>query len=410
MKIAYFTNQYPMVSHAFIRREILALEAMGIPVQRYALTSERKQLVDAQDISEYSKTRFLFAGGKFRLVFSACSMFCQQPKQFVSTFIKACRLAQNSERGLLRHIAYFVEACQLARWCHDDEIDHIHAHFGTNSTMVVMLAYFLGGPRYSFTVHGPEEFDKPQFIGLAEKIVHSAFVVAISHYGRGQLLRWIDVSLWPKVKVVRCGLEPSAFDTTADLPKAIKGQIVCVGRLCEQKGQQLLIEAIAQLRDAGKPVHLILAGDGPMRDDLEAAIKHYDLQQLVTITGWIDNARVQTLLRQSQAMVLPSFAEGLPVVIMEAMAAGCPVISTYIAGIPELIKQGDNGFLVPASNVQALTQAISDCLAMPEAERLALISKAREVVKIQHHIAVEAAKLAAYFELSDDPPVQREAV
>ncbi|MDT8311860.1 MAG: hypothetical protein RQ732_10475 [Methylophaga sp.] len=145
MNIAYFTNQYPMVSHAFIRREILALEALAIPIQRYALTSDRKQLVDAEDISEYQQTRFLFAGGKFKLVLAALLMFGQQPRQFVSTLSKACRLAKNSERGLLKHLAYFVEACQLARWCRDDEIDHIHAHFGTNSTMVVMLAYWLGG-------------------------------------------------------------------------------------------------------------------------------------------------------------------------------------------------------------------------------------------------------------------------
>lgn len=398
MKIAYFTNQYPMVSHAFIRREILALEAMGLPVTRYALKSERKQLVDAQDISEYQQTRFLLAGSKLKLLLAALLMFMQRPRRFVHTLKQACRLAQNSERGLIRHLAYFVEACQLARWCRKDKIEHIHAHFGTNSTMVVMLAYWLGGPPYSFTVHGPEEFDKPQFIALAEKIAHSAFVVAISHYGRAQLLRWIDLSLWPKVKVIRCGLAATAFDAPADLPKPVDGQIVCVGRLCEQKGQQLLIEAIARLRDQGQTVRLVLAGDGPMRADLEASIKQYDLQQLVTITGWIDNPRVQLLLRQSQAMVLPSFAEGLPVVIMEAMAAGCPVISTYIAGIPELIKHGENGFLVPAGDVTALTQVIQYSLAMPAVKRLALINQAKAAVKAQHYIPAEAAKLAACIE------------
>ncbi|MDT8312013.1 MAG: glycosyltransferase family 4 protein, partial [Methylophaga sp.] len=350
------------------------------------------------DISEYRQTKFLFAGNKFNLILATMRMLGQQPKRFFSTFYHACRLSQNSERGLLRHFAYFVEACQLAIWCREDEIDHIHAHFGTNSTMVVMLAFWLGGPTYSFTVHGPEEFDKPQFIALAEKIAHSAFVVAISHYGRAQLSRWIDVSLWSKVKVIHCGLEAAAFEQHSDLPNPVDGQIVCVGRLCEQKGQQLLIEAIAQLRDQGLSVKLILAGDGPMRADLEAAIKQYDLQSLVSITGWIDNPRVQILLRQSQAMVLPSFAEGLPVVIMEAMAAGCPVISTYIAGIPELIKHGDNGFLVPAGNVMALTEAIQYCLAMPKAERLPLIASAREAVTAQHNIEAEVSKLAGCFE------------
>lgn len=399
MKIAYFINQYPMVSHAFIRREIMALEDMGISIQRYALTSDHQQLIDKDDIREHQQTRFLFAGGKFRLLLAAFTMFGQRPIRFIKALAKACHLSQNSERGLIRHLAYFVEACQVAHWCRTDKIDHIHAHFGTNSTMVVMLAYCLGGPSYSFTVHGPEEFDKPQFIALNEKIAQSTFVVAISYYGRAQLWRWIDISLWPKVKVVHCGLAATSFNSSDEL-KPFENQILCVGRLCEQKGQLLLLQAIAKLRDQGLSVSLILAGDGPMRRDLEALIKHYDLQQQVTITGWIDNAQVQQLLKQSQLMVLPSFAEGLPVVIMEAMAAGCPVISTYIAGIPELIKSGVNGFLVHAGDVQALAQAIKQCLTMPAAERLSLIEKARSSVEAQHHIQVESAKLAGHFKLA----------
>jgi colanic acid/amylovoran biosynthesis glycosyltransferase len=197
---------------------------------------------------------------------------------------------------------------------------------------------------YSFTVHGPEEFDRPQYLKLSEKIIQSKFVVGISSFGRSQLQRWVGFEHWHKIKVVHCGLEESFYNVPAK-PIPSVPRLVCVGRLCEQKGQMLLIEAVKKLHDLGVNFELVLAGDGEMRSDIEALITQYQLKDKIIITGWISSSEVRKHILESQVLVLPSFAEGLPVVVMEAMSLRRPVISTYIAGIPELLIQGENGWL-----------------------------------------------------------------
>src|ERR1019366_5432957 len=185
------------------------------------------------------------------------------------------------------------------------------------------------------TVHGPEEYDNVRAIGLAEKVQRCAFVVAISSYGRSQLYRLVEHQHWPKVKVVHCGLEPAYFAAVGPAPVARR--LVCVGRLCEQKGQLLLIEAAHRLASRGIAFEVLLAGDGELRAEIEASIRRHKLQDRVRITGWISAAEVREQILAARALVLPSFAEGLPIVIMEAMALRRPVISTLGAGIPELV-------------------------------------------------------------------------
>ncbi len=164
---------------------------------------------------------------------------------------------------------YLAEACELVHWCRQQGVDHLHVHFGTNPTEVALLARLIGGPAYSFTVHGPDEFDRPLGLHLREKIEAASHVVAISSYGRSQLYRWVGHSHWHKIQVVHCGLETSFFDPPPSEPFPTTPRLVCVGRLCEQKGQLLLLDAVRRLRDRGEDFHLVLAGDGEMRGELE---------------------------------------------------------------------------------------------------------------------------------------------
>ncbi|MDP2247510.1 MAG: glycosyltransferase family 4 protein, partial [Nitrosomonadales bacterium] len=302
----------------------------------------------------------------------------------------------HADRPWPYHLVYLAEACRIVPWMRSFGAQHVHAHFGTNSAEVVMLARFLGGPQYSFTVHGPEEFDKPQFIKLKEKVRHSAFVVAISSYGRSQLYRWVDFSDWEKVKVVHCGLE-TAFHEEYAVPITDAPRLVCVGRLCEQKGQMLLIRAVSKLILSGVNVQLVLAGDGEMRSDIESLLQQSALQDRVHITGWISGEEVRKEILSARALVLPSFAEGLPVVIMEAMALRRPVLSTYVAGIPELVRPGEGGWIFPAGDVDALESALRQVLSFPpeDLERMGLAGRAR-VLK-DHSIDIEAARLGNYF-------------
>ena len=399
MRIAYFINQYPKVSHSFIRREILALERQGVEVQRIALRGWDAELQDAEDTAERDKTRYVLRAGVKGLLRPTLQVLRAQPGRFFQALWLAMRLGLRADRAWPYHLVYLAEACQVLQWLQASEAKHVHAHFGTNSTEVVMLTNQLGGPAYSFTVHGPEEFDKPQFLHMGEKVRRAAFVAAVSSYGRSQLFRWVAHEHWPKVKVVHCGLE-RGFHEVAPVDVPSVPRLVCVGRLCEQKGQLLLLEAARQLAAQSIDFELVLAGDGEMRQQIEALIARHGLQRRVRITGWISSAQVREEILAARALVLPSFAEGLPVVIMEAMALRRPVLTTYVAGIPELVRPGENGWLFPAGAVDELAEAMADCLCQPADVLQRMGEAAYQRVLQRHDIDTEAARLAAYFKAS----------
>ncbi|MGA9521966.1 MAG: glycosyltransferase [Myxococcaceae bacterium] len=396
MKVAYLVNQYPKTSHTFVRREIHALEAQGIEVLRFSVRQPGEPLASEIDHLELQRTRTLLNEGVFRHILAALLVALRAPMTFLRALILALRLGRKSDRGGLLHLVYLVEACLLVRWLRREGVEHLHAHFGTNPAMVALLVRALGGPSYSFTVHGPDEFDKPEFLKLGEKIHYAAFVVAISSYGRAQLYRWASHEDWSKIQVVHCGVDEALLKAPATpVPEAPR--LVCVARLSEQKGHLLLVEAAGQLAAQGIPFELLLAGDGPLRPQLEALIREKGLEDRVRIGGWMSGDQVREALLASRAMVLPSFAEGLPVVIMEALALGRPVVTTAIAGIPELVESGRTGWLVPAGSAEALVPAMKAALQAPS-QQLGEMGRAGAALVAQHHdVNVEAARLADLF-------------
>lgn len=395
-KIAYFVNQYPKVSHTFIRREIVELERQGVGVERFALRGWDADAVDPADMRERENTRYVLRNGAVGLLPSVIAVMLGRPLRFLRALLTALTLSRGGDRPLRYHLIYLVEACVLFRWLRRSGASHVHSHFGTNSTAVVMLASALGGPPYSFTVHGPEEFDRPTRLKLREKVSGAAFVAAISSFGRSQLYRWTDFGDWPKVKVVRCGVERSFYEG-APTPVPAVPRLVCVGRLCEQKGQLLLVEACRKVADKSVDFELVLAGDGEMRADVERAIAAAGLDNRVRITGWIGSGEVRDLLLRSRGLVLPSFAEGLPVVIMEAMVLGRPAISTYVAGIPELIRSDVDGLLVPAGDIDALAEAIERFLGLDERTLQQMGEAAFLRATAMHAIETEVEKLRRLF-------------
>ena len=207
MRIAYLVNQYPKVSHSFIRREILALERRGFDITRIALRGWDAALPDEEDRAERQRTLYVLKDGALPLVGAFLAVLVTRPVQLLQALSLTLRMGRRAERPLPVHLVYLAEACRIYGGYGSSDIQHLHAHFGTNSAEVAMLVHVLGGPRWSFTAHGPEEFDKPQFIGLTEKIQRAAFVVAVSSFGRSQLYRCVDHTHWNKIFVVRCGLE-----------------------------------------------------------------------------------------------------------------------------------------------------------------------------------------------------------
>ena len=397
MKIAYFINEYPKVSHSFIRREILGLERQGFEIQRLALRGWLGDLPDGEDRQERERTRYVLGRGVKGLILPALRALIRNPFKFLRAVRLAARLSKDSERGLAYHLIYIAEACLIAQWLAQSGADHLHAHFGTNSAEVAMLVRVLGGPPYSFTVHGPDEFMRP--MGLDEKVRRANFAVCISSFGRSQLYLRTRAEDWSKIKVVRCGIE-SGFHDGAPVSVSRAPKLVCVGRLCEAKGQLLLIEAAARLRDAGVVFDLVLAGDGPLRPRIEAVIAERRLEAHVRITGWLSSADVRREILAARALVLPSFAEGLPVVLMEAMALRRPVLTTYIAGIPELVRGGRNGWLFPAGSIQDLAAAMCECLEASVEELDNLGEHGHRDVLAAHSIDQSCDELGALFRAS----------
>jgi colanic acid/amylovoran biosynthesis glycosyltransferase len=318
----------------------------------------------------------------------------RSPLKMYAAVHLAFRVSRRTDARLLHHLVCVAEAARILIWTREFQACHLHAHFGTNSAEVAMQVRVLGGPPFSFTVHGPDEFASP--LALDDKIEQATFVVAISSFGRSQLFMRIRAALWPKVRVVHCALEPG-FYADGSAVQMSGSRLVCVGRLCEAKGQILLIDAVAELKRRGVHVDLVLAGDGPLRAEIEKRIKERSLQDSVRITGWISSDQVRSEILASRALVLPSFAEGLPVVIMEALALRRPVITTYIAGIPELVIPEQNGWLIPAGSIADLTAAMEDCLAQPRDTIEKMGEAGRRAVIERHGIDTEAEKLAAHF-------------
>jgi glycosyltransferase involved in cell wall biosynthesis len=396
-RLAYLVSQYPKVSHSFIRREILALEQAGWQIARFSIRGWDAELVDPDDISELGKTAFVLKGGAAGLAAAMLRQMLRAPGRFFSALVLSLRMARRSDRPFAWHLIYFAEACWLASRLAEQGITHLHAHFGTNPADVAMLVGALTGISYSITIHGPEEFDRGRAIHLAEKIRRAAFVVAISSYGRSQLYRAVEQAHWRKIEVVRCGVD-AGFSTLDSVVPADTNRLVCVGRLCEQKGQRLLVMAAAALAMEGRNFSLVLVGDGEDRRDIEQLIAQHGLAGHVEITGWASAARVRQEILAARALVLPSFAEGLPIVLIEAMMLGRPVLSTYVAGIPELVIDGANGWLFPAGSREDLLAAMRACLDAPQDILQAMGEAARARAMARHGIDDQAKALTTLFE------------
>ncbi len=398
MRVAYLTNQYPHTSHSFIRREIAALETHGMQVERISVRRSDAELVDPSDRQEAGRTHVILAGGALGLSGDVLVRALTSPARFWAGLKLTWKIGRSGDRGFLRHLVYLAEACHVARRLRRLGIRHVHAHFGTNPAAVVTLCNAVSGIDYSFTVHGPEEFDRPTALRLDEKIARASMVVGISQYTRSQMYRWCRYQDWKKINVIHCGVDASFLGDPAKLtPVPDVRRFVCVGRLSEQKGQLLLVRAAAELLAEGVDLELVLVGDGPMRQEIESLIDDAGVGKAIRITGWQSGQQVRQHMLGCRAMVLPSFAEGLPVVIMEALALGRPVISTYVAGIPELVEPQKTGWLVPAGSVEALKSAMREALSSPVDELSRMGRNGAQSVAEQHDVQREAAKLAELF-------------
>ncbi|NJK90301.1 MAG: glycosyltransferase family 4 protein [Myxococcales bacterium] len=397
MKVGYLVNQYPKTSHTFIRREIRALESMGVEVVRFSVRRTTEELPDLEDRKELLATRVLLEGMPEQFMQAGLRALLS-PAQLGRSLSLAARTARASERPLV-HAAYLAEALRLREECRNDGVDHLHVHFGTNSATVALLCRALGGPTFSMTVHGPEEFDRPHALMLPLKIELARFVVGVSSFGRSQLWRYTSPETWSKVHVVRCGVDEEFLEEPAE-PVPDVASLVCVARFGEQKGHFVLFDALAQLKDEHPSARVVLIGDGELRPVLEARARALGIEHRLGFVGWADGETVRSTIDATRGFILPSFAEGLPVVLMEAMARARPVLTTYIAGIPELVEDGRSGWLVPAGNATRLADGLRRILEAPVEQLSEMGMVGRERVREQHSATENAKLLKELFETS----------
>jgi glycosyltransferase involved in cell wall biosynthesis len=397
VRIAYLVNQSPQPSHSFIRREIAALESLGHTISRFTLRRFDGSLADPRDERERDLTQVVLDRGAVGLATDSL----RSGTRLLSGVATAWRSSRRMANRRAVYGIYLAEAAALKRMLEAQNVEHVHAHFGTNSAEVARLCHRLGGPPFSFTVHGPEEFDQPIALNLNGKVRDSRFAIAISSFGRSRLWRWCDLADWDKVHIVHCGVDETFLDDLTNVPPAGGHRFTCVGRLAEQKGQMVLVRAARLLRDMGRTFHIDLLGEGPLRRALEAEILRLDLSRHITLHGLASGDQVRQRMLESRATLLPSFAEGLPVVLMESLALRRPCIATTVAGIPELLTL-DCGKLVPAGDPQRLCDAMMQLLDASPDQLAAMGDEGRRRVLERHDARSEAKKLADLLATADN--------
>jgi len=396
MKLGYLVSQYPALSHTFVLREVRALRRQGIAVCVVSIRSCDRPAAElsADEAEEAGQTFSVLGAGYLHALAANLRMLCRHPLGYLRGLLYAWRLTRGTPRLLLRYSFYFLEAVVAAEHFERHGVRNIHTHF--SSTVLLILASILP-VHYSLTAHGSGEFLDVVGFHLAEKVAGASFVATIAQYGMSQVLNASDPAHWHKVLVLPLGVDVESFQPRSGLPRASGAyRLLSVGRLSAPKGYPILLEAIALLRERGRDVSLTLVGEGPLRRVLEELIARRGLGQLVRLAGACNHDRVIDYYGSSDAFVLPSFLEGLPVVLMEAMAMELPCVATWISGVPEIIEQDVEGLLVPPASATALADAVVRLMEDPQAARRLGVAARRKVIA-RYDLARNVERLAQEF-------------
>jgi len=396
LRLAYLVSQYPTISHTFILREIRKLRALGCDIQVVSVRAPDRDVTQLtpDEREEYQRTLVIFAAGMTAIVGAHLKTILRRPVAYFAGLLYAIRLAKWDLREMFLNVMYFGEAVVAGSWIWARGLTHVHSHFSSTLELFVARVFPI---TYSATIHGSGEFDDVVGFYMAEKVARAAFLIGISQYGRSQMMRASDPQHWHKLEVVPLGVEPSVFLPRAQRENSERFEIVCVGSLVPAKGYHILLAAAARLLQQGRTAwRLRLVGEGRARASLENTIRELGLEDYVRLEGACNQERVREIYRESDLFVLTSFAEGVPVVLMEAMAMEIPCLATWITGVPELIRHGVDGWLVPPGDAEPVAEALSYLMDQPALrESMGKSGRARVIEK--YNLEQNVARLAGIF-------------
>ena len=396
-RIAYLVSKYPAVNHTYILREIRELRSLGWEVHVASIRSDTRPVSDLtnDEREERSSTWPLTEQGVGAAVLAHLATLATRAPTYAAGMLYALRLGGGCLGRTFWNLLYFTEAIMAGRWMLNRGISHMHIHFASTVGLFVAKVFPV---TISITIHGPAEFEDISVFYLREKVQASSFVCAISSYGRSQLMKASAQGQWHKIELLPLGIDPDRFVPGSAPPSDPSTfDIISVAQLTPVKAQHVLIDAIAKLVQEGRGVRLRLVGEGPDRPSLENHIVECGLSGKVSLEGALNQDQLRILYGKSDVFALASFAEGVPVVLMEAMAMEIPCVATWIAGIPELIQDGIDGLLVAPSDVDQLSAAIRRLMDDPDLRRRVARAGRRQVVE-KYNLAVNTGRLAQVFE------------
>lgn len=395
MKVAYLTSLYPATSHTFIKREVAALRRQGVRVDTFSVRLPSESERTGENREEAESTFTILSQSLLTFFRAHLRTIARRPINYLKTAALAVSHRPPGARSLLLSFAHFAEAVTLADELDRRSIRHLHTHFANSGATVGLLAATLLGIRWSFVVHGPSETDYPAGYLLPDKVRAADMVVCVSWFGHSQAMRLVSADHWRKFRLVHCGLDLRRM-TKVEQGARDANTLICVGRLCADKAQAGLLEAFALIRQEVPKARLRLVGDGPDRDALEKMARDLQIADRVDFLGRLPEAETLAEIARAGMMVLPSFWEGLPVVLMEAMAMGVPVITSRIAGTPEMIIDGRNGLLFTPAKWPELGKCIRRLLDRPELGAQ-LATAARATIEQDFDVDVSARRLQRFF-------------
>ena len=367
IRCAYVVSRYPSMTHTFVVREARALRARGheiVPVS--VRRSDEVEIVSEADRREAANTFTILPASPWKILRAHLAALLMGPSAYLRTLAETLGDAPAGLRTTTWQLFYFVEAMILWRRLDRQRLFHVHVHHGNVGADLAMISTRFGNRisdahpyTWTMTIHGPTELADVPGHKLALKLARADAVVTVSDFARAQLLPLVDAEQGERIQTVHCGIEPSNYSANGRGPGE-KGRmrVLSVARLDRRKGLSVLLDALAQLREQTRAIELTIVGDGPARPEIERGARELGIEDAVTLVGAVGQDQVADFYGRADVFCLPSFAEGIPIVLMEAMASGLPVVATRVMGVPELVED-DCGLLVSPACPDEIAAALA---------------------------------------------------